>query len=255
MIVQQEKMLPAKQAAVGMQLWSYIRNQFNQELDTSSDPFGSSADCAVYQSEGRFEAKLRAIWTDGKAEVGRVRGEERRGEETRGEERRGQGRREEKRREEKRREEKRREEKRREEKRRAEQSREEERRGEKKREDQRKEDAGARKGRKTVVHCAFPGICGSGSKSRLAKAAGAASSGQMRDEKRCCGVKHIPKSTCTKRCIQTWFWVASSIQGEMFIRDATKSGADILTGVAFWSIRSSGLLRRCCVAGAALRMN
>ena len=86
MIVQQEKMLPAKQAAVGMQLWSYIRNQFNQELDTSSDPFGSSADCAVYQSEGRFEAKLRAIWTDGKAEVGRVRGEERRGEETRGEE-------------------------------------------------------------------------------------------------------------------------------------------------------------------------
>ena len=209
MIVQQEKMLPAKQAAVGMQLWSYIRNQFNQELDTSSDPFGSSADCAVYQSEGRFE----------------------------------------------RREEKRREEKRREEKRRAEQSREEERRGEKKREDQRKEDAGARKGRKTVVHCAFPGICGSGSKSRLAKAAGAASSGQMRDEKRCCGVKHIPKSTCTKRCIQTWFWVASSIQGEMFIRDATKSGADILTGVAFWSIRSSGLLRRCCVAGAALRMN
>ena len=152
------------------------------------------------------------------------------------------------------REEKRREEKRREEQSRAEQSREEE-RGEKKREDQRKEDAGARKGRKTVVHCAFPGICGSGSKSRLAKAAGAASSGQMRDEKRCCGVKHIPKSTCTKRCIQTWFWVASSIQGEMFIRDATKSGADILTGVAFWSIRSSGLLRRCCVAGAALRMN
>ena len=261
MIVQQEKMLPAKQAAVGMQLWSYIRNQFNQELDTSSDPFGSSADCAVYQSEGRFEAKLRAIWTDGKAEVGRVRGEERRGEERREEKRTGEKRREEERREEKRgeekrrREEKRREEKRREEKRRAEQSREEERRGEKKREDQRKEDAGARKGRKTVVHCAFPGICGSGSKSRLAKAAGAASSGQMRDEKRCCGVKHIPKSTCTKRCIQTWFWVASSIQGEMFIRDATKSGADILTGVAFWSIRSSGLLRRCCVAGAALRMN
>ena len=243
MIVQQEKMLPAKQAAVGMQLWSYIRNQFNQELDTSSDPFGSSADCAVYQSEGRFE--------DGPMEKQRLeeseerRGEERRGDERRGEKRRGQGRREEKRREEKRREEKSR----------AEQSREEERRGEKKREDQRKEDAGARKGRKTVVHCAFPGICGSGSKSRLAKAAGAASSGQMRDEKRCCGVKHIPKSTCTKRCIQTWFWVASSIQGEMFIRDATKSGADILTGVAFWSIRSSGLLRRCCVAGAALRMN
>ena len=144
MIVQQEKMLPAKQAAVGMQLWSYIRNQFNQELDTSSDPFGSSADCAVYQSEGRFEAKLRAIWTDGKAEVGRVRGEERRGEERRREERReekrtGEKRREEERREEKRgeekrrREEKRREEKRREEKRREEQSRAEKRRGEERR--------------------------------------------------------------------------------------------------------------------------
>ena len=133
MIVQQEKMLPAKQAAVGMQLWSYIRNQFNQELDTSSDPFGSSADCAVYQSEGRFEAKLRAIWTDGKAEVGRVRGEERRGEERREEKRTGEKRREEERREEKRGEEKRREEKRREEKRRAEQSRAEKRRGEERR--------------------------------------------------------------------------------------------------------------------------
>ena len=34
-------------------------------------------------------------------------------------------------------------------------------------------------------------------------------------------------------------------------------GADFLTGVAFWSIRFSdfsGLLRRFCVAGAALRM-
>ena len=49
-------------------------------------------------------------------------------------------------------------------------------RGEKsqKRKDQKKEDAGARKGRNVVKHCVFPMIWGSGgSKSRLAKAAGA----------------------------------------------------------------------------------
>ena len=59
-------------------------------------------------------------------------------------------------------------------------------RGEKsqKRKDQKKEDADARKGRKVAIHCVFPMICGSGgSKSRLAKAAGAEASGQMRDEK------------------------------------------------------------------------
>ena len=53
-----------------------------------------------------------------------------------------------------------------------------------KRKSEKKEDAGARKGRKVVVHCVFPMICGSGgSKSRLAKAAGAEPAGQMRDEK------------------------------------------------------------------------
>ena len=90
----------------------------------------------------------------------------------------------------------------------------------------------ARKGRKVTKHSVFPIICGSGgSKSRLAKAAGAEPSGQMRDEKvhavaarstfasekakntpgadhfwklRCrksarrCGRNHISKSKCTK---------------------------------------------------------
>ena len=90
----------------------------------------------------------------------------------------------------------------------------------------------ARKGRKVVIHCVFPMICGSGgSKSKLAKAAGAEPAGQMRDEKlhalvarstfvskhakstsrsdhfwklRCrksahgCGAKHIYKSKRTK---------------------------------------------------------
>ena len=52
-----------------------------------------------------------------------------------------------------------------------------------KRKFQKKEDPGARKGRKVAKHCAFPMICGSGgSKSRLAKAAGAEPAGQMRDE-------------------------------------------------------------------------
>ena len=59
----------------------------------------------------------------------------------------------------------------------------EERRSEK-RKSQKKEDAGARKGRKVAKHCVFPMMCGSGgSKSRLAKAAGAEPSGQMRDKK------------------------------------------------------------------------
>ena len=59
----------------------------------------------------------------------------------------------------------------------------EERRSEK-RKSQKKEDADARKGRKVAKHCVSPMICGSGgSKSRLAKAAGAEPSGQMRDEK------------------------------------------------------------------------
>ena len=52
-------------------------------------------------------------------------------------------------------------------------------------ESQKREDAGARKGREVAKHCVFfPVVCGSGgSKSRLAKAAGAEVAGQMRDEK------------------------------------------------------------------------
>ena len=121
--------------------------------------------------------------------------------------------------------------KRRVEKRRVEERRAEERRSEK-RKSQKKEDAGARKSRKVAKHCVFPMIYGSGgSKSRLAKAAGAEPAGQMRNEKlhavvarttfrsqnvqntpapdhswksRCrksarrCGAKHISKSKCTK---------------------------------------------------------
>ena len=103
---------------------------------------------------------------------------------------------------------------------------------EQKRKSKKKEDADARKGRKVAKHCVFPMIWGSkGSKSRLAKAAGAEPAGQMKDEKlhaivarstfpsqniqntpgadhfwqlRCrksarrCGAEHISKSKCTK---------------------------------------------------------
>ena len=64
--------------------------------------------------------------------------------------------------------------------------REEKSRREKIREDKESEErsSDARKGRKVAKHCVFPMFCGSGgSKSRLAKAAGAESSGEMRDEK------------------------------------------------------------------------
>ena len=117
----------------------------------------------------------------------------------------------------------------------AEQGRGREKRKIRRKKSKKKEDADARKGRKVAKHCVFPMIWGSGgSKSRLAKAAGAEPAGQMRDEKlhavvarstfpsqnvqstpfsdhfwqlRCrksarrCGAKHISKWKCTKHTI------------------------------------------------------
>ena len=89
-------------------------------------------------------------------------------------------------------------------------------------ESQKREDAGARKGRKVAKHCVFPMFCGSGgSKSRLAKAAGAEVAGQMRDEKlhavvarstfgskKCqntpLGSDHFWKLRCGKKCTPLW---------------------------------------------------
>ena len=86
----------------------------------------------------------------------------------------------------------------REEKRRDETRREEERRS-KKRKFQKKEDPGARKGRKVAKHCVFPMICGSGgSKSKLAKAAGAEPASQMRDEKM--HVVVVPSTFRSQKC-------------------------------------------------------
>ena len=77
-----------------------------------------------------------------------------------------------------------------------------------------------RKGRKVAKHCVFPMICGSGgSKSRLAKAAGAEPAGQMRDEKlhavarsafasekakNTSRSKHFWKLRCRKKCTPLW---------------------------------------------------
>ena len=71
--------------------------------------------------------------------------------------------------------------------------RKEEERGSEKRKSQKKEDASAGKGKKVAKHCVFRMICGSGgSKSRFAKGAGAAPSGQMREKiSRRCGAKHV----------------------------------------------------------------
>ena len=76
-------------------------------------------------------------------------------------------------------------------------------------ESQKKEDARARKGRNVAIHRVFPMICGSGgSKSRLAKVAGAEPSGQMSHEK-----LHavVARSTCgSQKCkrltVSNHFW-------------------------------------------------
>ena len=71
-----------------------------------------------------------------------------------------------------------------------------------KRQSGKQEDVGARKGRKVAIHCVFPMICGSGgSKSRLAKAAGAEPAGQMRDEKLHAVVERsaFPSQECQKK--------------------------------------------------------
>ena len=173
----------------------------------------------------------------------------------------------------------------------------EERRSEK-RKSQKKEDPGARKGREVAKHYVFPMVGGSGgSKSRLATAAGAEPSGQMRDEKLHAVVarstfrsQNVQNTTCSRhfwrfRCAFAWqaqgivdlveseafpktmtgvghlkrickdaFSVAGTVQETSSSELLGGPGGDFLRGVAFWSIRSSSLLRWFCVTGATLRM-
>ena len=75
-------------------------------------------------------------------------------------------------------------------------------------ESQKREDAGARKGREVAKHSVFPVFCGSGgSKGRLAKAAGAAPAGQLRDAKwhavSTCGSQNVQNTPCSEHF---WKW-------------------------------------------------
>ena len=62
------------------------------------------------------------------------------------------------------------------------------------------------------------------------------------------GVGHL------KRVCKDAFSVAGAVQETSSSELLGGQGADFLRGVAFWSIKSSGLLRWFCVTGAALRM-
>ena len=72
-------------------------------------------------------------------------------------------------------------------------------------ESQERKDAGARKGGEVAKHCVFPLFCGSGgSKCRPAKAAGAETSGQMRNEKLHAVVAQ--RTIGSKKCQNTSGW-------------------------------------------------
>ena len=58
-----------------------------------------------------------------------------------------------------------------------------------------------------------------------------------------------------KRIWKDAFRVAGAVQETCSSEMLGGQGADFLRGVAFWSIRSSGLLRWFCVTGAALPMS
>ena len=114
------------------------------------------------------------------------------------------------------------------------------------------EDAGARKGRKVAKHCVFPMICGSGgSKSRLAKAAGAEPAGQMRAEKLHAGLarstfpsekvqntwvsEHFWKLRCRKSC--TPLWREAHFRSEMYKTPQCRP--------TFWKLRCRKSACRC----------
>ena len=160
------------------------------------------------------------------------------------------------------------------EKRRAEERRSERRKSEK------KEEAGARKGSKVAKHCVFPMICGSGgSKSRLAKAAGAEPSGQMRDEKlhaavarstfrsqnvqntpgsdhfwkltcrksaRRCGAKHICKWKAKITSRSEHFWKLRGWKVHAVVAQSTFPSQNVHnTSDHFWRFRCRKSARRC----------
>ena len=121
-----------------------------------------------------------------------------------------------------------------------------------KRKSGKQEDAGARKGRKVAIHCFCSMIWGSGgSKSNLAKAAGAEPAGQMRVKKlhavvarstfRSQNVQSTPfsdhfwKLRCRKKCAPLWreaHFLSQNVQSTPFSDH-------------FWKLRSRKSARRC----------
>ena len=119
--------------------------------------------------------------------------------------------------------------------------------------DQKKEDADARKGRKVAKHRVFPMIWGSGgSKSRLAKAAGAEPAGQMIKGKvaRRCGAKHISKSKCTKQTHhgRSTFGSCNVKKVHAVVARSTFPSQNVQNTPAldhFWQLRCRKSARRC----------
>ena len=111
--------------------------------------------------------------------------------------------------------------------------------------------ADARKGRKVAKHCVFPMVCGSGgSKSRLAKAAGAEPSGQMRDEKvhavvaRSTFASEKAKSTSLWSTFGSWDVekVHAVVARSTCVSDKAKSTS---LSDHFWKLRCRKSARRC----------
>ena len=126
----------------------------------------------------------------------------------------------------------------------------EERRSEK-RKSQKKEDADARKGRKVAKHYVFPMICGSGgSKSRLAKAAGAEPSGQMRDEKVHAVVARstFPSQNVQTHQVRTTFGSCDVEKVHAVVARSTFRSQNVKNTTCsdhFWKLRCRTSARRC----------
>ena len=119
------------------------------------------------------------------------------------------------------------------------------------RKSEKKEDAGARKGRKVTIHCVFPMLCGSrGSKSKLAKAAGAEPSGQMRNEK-----LHavVARSTFPSQHVQNTpfpdhFWKLRCQKVNAVVARSTFPSQNVKSTTCsdhFWKLRCRKIARRC----------
>ena len=136
--------------------------------------------------------------------------------------------------------------------------------------------------REVAKHCVFPMICGSGgSKSRLAKAAGAEPAGQMSDEKLravvtrstfrsqnvqntprsdhfwklrcrksacCCGAKHISKWKCTKHHVRITFGSCDVEKVHAVVARSTFPSENVQStpwSDHFWRLRCRKSARRC----------